>query len=127
MDSIKDTIKMGKRGTLVLPAKLRKQFGLEDGSLLLTEAKDGEIRLRPAVVSDGEIFTPERRAYFMLINSMTQEEWDEMAAQVRAMGLNPENIDGIDAGHRGTLLTNRQWDERTRSAVTAFHSEQRSA
>ena len=30
MDST--TIKMGKRGTLVLPAKLRKQFGLEDGT-----------------------------------------------------------------------------------------------
>ena len=33
------TIKMGKRGTIVLPVKLRKQFGLGDGSLLVTEAK----------------------------------------------------------------------------------------
>ena len=31
------TIKMGKRGTIVLPAKLRKQFGLGDGSLLVTD------------------------------------------------------------------------------------------
>ena len=29
------TIKMGKRGTIVLPVKLRKQFGLGDGSLLV--------------------------------------------------------------------------------------------
>ena len=35
------TIKMGKRGTIVLPAKLRKQFGLEDGSLLVTD--DGTV------------------------------------------------------------------------------------
>jgi AbrB family looped-hinge helix DNA binding protein len=45
-----ETIKMGKRGTVVLPAKLRKRFGLEAGALLITEERDGEIRLRPAYV-----------------------------------------------------------------------------
>ena len=35
------TIKMGKRGTIVLPAKLRKQFGLEDGWTLLRDRGEG--------------------------------------------------------------------------------------
>jgi len=77
------TIKMGKRGTLVLPAKLRKQFGLEDGSLLITEAKDGEIRIRPAVVYEGEVWTPQRKAYLTLINTMTKEEYDEVSSLLR--------------------------------------------
>ena len=62
------TIKMGKRGTIVLPVKLRKQFGLGDGSLLVTEAKDGEIRIRPAFVYEPEVWSPEETAYFILIN-----------------------------------------------------------
>jgi len=70
------TIKMGKRGTIVLPAKLRKQFGLADGSLLVTEAKDGEIRLRPALLYEPPVWSAEEKAYYILINSMTKEEWD---------------------------------------------------
>jgi len=122
-----ETIKMGKRGTVVIPVKLRKQFGLEDGSLLVTEVKNGEISLRPALAYSGEIWTPERRAYFMLINSMTQEEWDEMAADVREMGLDPDKVEGIGPGHRSTLLTNEQWDERSRRAVAEFRAEKRRA
>jgi len=56
--------------------KLSKQFGLGDGSLLVTEAKDGEIRLRPAFVYEPPVWSPEETAYFILINSMTKEEWD---------------------------------------------------
>ncbi len=107
-----DTIKMGKRGTLVLPAKLRKQFGLEDGSLLVTEAKDGVIQLRPAMVYAPEVWSPEETAYFMLINCMTQEEWDRMIPDVAAMGVDPLKIDGIESDHRKTLPTEVEWDRR---------------
>ncbi len=55
-----ETIKMGKRGTIVMPAKLRKQFGLEDGSLMVIEANEGEIRLRPAVTVNLRFIRPER-------------------------------------------------------------------
>mgnify|MGYP000526254064 CR=1 FL=1 len=51
-------LQMGKRGTLVIPAKLRKSFGLVDGSLMLLREKDGAIELRPAraqaLFSDGK-------------------------------------------------------------------------
>src|ERR1700678_356574 len=104
------TIKMGKRGTLVLPAKLRKQFGLEDGSLLITEAKDGEIRIRPAVVYEGEVWTPQRKAYLTLINTMTKEEYDEVSSLLREEGIDPTDAPGLDPNYRATLPTEKEWE-----------------
>jgi AbrB family looped-hinge helix DNA binding protein len=106
------TIKMGKRGTIVLPAKLRKQFGLEDGSLLITEAKDGEIRIRPAFLYEPPVWSPEETAYFILINSMTKEEWDRNLPDVQAMGVDPVAIEGLEPNHRETLPTDAEWDDR---------------
>lgn len=112
------TIKMGKRGTIVLPVKLRKQFGLQDGSLLVTEAKDGEIRIRPAFVYEPEVWSPEERAYYILINSMTKEEWDRNLPDVLRMGVDPTQIKGLEPNHRDTLPTDAQWDAKMgRSSV----------
>jgi AbrB family looped-hinge helix DNA binding protein len=118
------TIKMGKRGTLVLPAKLRKQFGLEDGSLLITEAKEGEIRIRPAIAVEVEVYTPERRAELLLNNAMTREEWDEIATDVRKWGLDPAKIPFVDPGQRAKLPTSQQLDEQ-RKKVRASRGKQR--
>jgi len=106
------TIKMGKRGTIVLPAKLRKQFGLEDGSLLVTEAKDGEIRIRPAFLYEPPVWSPEETAYFILINSMTREEWDKNLPDVVALGVDPTTIEGLETNHRDALPTDAEWDAR---------------
>jgi AbrB family looped-hinge helix DNA binding protein len=122
-----ETIKMGKRGTLVLPAKLRRQFGLEDGSLLVTEAKDGEIRLRPAVAYEVEIYTPERKAELLLNNAMTKEEWDEIALDVRSWGLDPLNIPGVDRDQREKLRTDKEWAERVVQAKAEYADAGRSA
>ena len=78
------TIKMGKRGTIVLPAKLRKQFGLNDGSLLVTEAKDGAIHIRPALMYEPPVWSAEEKAYYILINSMTKEEYDRTSSNPAA-------------------------------------------
>jgi AbrB family looped-hinge helix DNA binding protein len=104
------TIKMGKRGTIVLPVKLRKQFGLGDGSLLVTEAKDGEIRIRPAFVYEPEVWSPQRKAYLTLINAMTQEEFDEVSALLREEGIDPTDAPGLDPNHRSTLPTDAEWE-----------------
>jgi len=122
-----ETIKMGKRGTLVIPAKLRKQFGLEDGSLLITEAANGEIRLRPAVLYEPEVWGPERTAYFMLINSMTREEWDRMIPDVLAMGVDPTKIAGIEPNHRDSLPGEQEWDRKMRDAAKARQQTRLSA
>jgi len=55
-----ETAKIGKRGTLVIPAKLRQRFALKEGDLLVTEVREDGILLRPAVAVPVEIYTPQR-------------------------------------------------------------------
>lgn len=121
------TIKMGKRGTLVLPAKMRKQFGLEDGSLLVTEVKDGEIRLRPALLYEPEVWSPEETAYFILINSMTREEWDRNLPHVLELGVDPAQIKGLEPNHRDTLPAEADWDAHMTKLSAELLREKRSA
>jgi AbrB family looped-hinge helix DNA binding protein len=121
------TIKMGKRGTIVLPAKLRKQFGLGDGSLLVTEAKDGEIRLRPAFLYEPPVWSPEEKAYFILINSMTKEEWDRNLPYVLELGVDPTKIEGLEPNHRDTLPTDAEWDARRKRRRADLIQEKRNA
>lgn len=121
------TIKMGKRGTLVLPAKLRKQFGLEDGSLLNVESKDGQISLRPSHAYEVEIWTPQRKAYLVLINSMTQEEYDRNAAYLREEGIDPTDAPGLDANYRDTLPTEDGLEEYLKRRGEELLHEKRSA
>jgi AbrB family looped-hinge helix DNA binding protein len=121
------TIKMGKRGTIVLPAKLRKQFGLADGSLLVTEAKDGEIRIRPAFVVEPEVWTPQRKAYLALINAMTREEYDDVSALLREEGIDPTDTPGLDPNLRATLPAEKEWDERMTQPRAEPSHEERSA
>ncbi|SNT18755.1 looped-hinge helix DNA binding domain-containing protein, AbrB family [Granulicella rosea] len=111
-----ETIKMGKRGTIVLPAKLRKQFGLEDGSLLNVDVVDGKISIRPAYAYEPEVWSDEERSYFILINSMTKEEWDRNLPDVLEMGIDPANIRGLSPSHRDTLPTEAEWDAHFRTA-----------
>ena len=43
-----ESSKVGKRGTVVIPARLRRQFGIEEGTLMIAEARTEGILLRPA-------------------------------------------------------------------------------
>jgi AbrB family looped-hinge helix DNA binding protein len=121
------TIKMGKRGTIVLPAKLRKQFGLADGSLLVTEAKDGEIRIRPAFLYEPPVWSDEEKAYYILINSMTKEEWDRNLPDVLEMGVDPQKIEGLEPNHRDGLPSQADWRAHLKRRRAELLKEERSA
>jgi len=43
-----ETTKLGQRGALVIPAPLRRLYGLETGCLLIAKALEEGILLRPA-------------------------------------------------------------------------------
>jgi len=60
--------KVGKRGAIIVPAKLRKRFGLTEGSFVTAEARSDGILLRPAVIVPLERYTLEPQAdfYFLL-------------------------------------------------------------
>lgn len=84
--------KVGKRGMVVLPAKLRKRFGIEEGSYVIAEERDEGILIRPAVVTPIEMYTPERVAEFFLGSAIDKESYAEAVAAVRGMGLDPKKI-----------------------------------
>ncbi len=42
-----DTTKVGKRGTIVIPADLRRKYRLEEGSLVIAEARPEGVLKRP--------------------------------------------------------------------------------
>jgi AbrB family looped-hinge helix DNA binding protein len=87
-----ETSKVGKRGTVVLPAKLRKRFGIEEGAYIIAEERDEGILIRPAVVTPIEMYTPERVAEFILGSAVDQPSYAEAVAAVRQMGLDPTKI-----------------------------------
>lgn len=91
------TVVIGKRGTVVIPAKIRQRYQLNEGSPLLIEEREDCIVMRPAVTTpvDVEIYTPERLAEFFLNNVLTKEGYMEARSDVTAMGIDPDTIDHI--------------------------------
>jgi bifunctional DNA-binding transcriptional regulator/antitoxin component of YhaV-PrlF toxin-antitoxin module len=71
---------------------MRRRFGLEEGALVIAEEREDGILLRPAVAMPVEIYTPERKAEFLLSNAVEEEEYEEAVKEVRQMGLDPEKI-----------------------------------
>jgi len=87
-----ETSKVGKRGTVVVPARLRRKFGIEEGQLVLAEERPDGILIRPAVALPVEIYTPERKAEFLLSNAVDPEDYRTAAGEVKKMGLGPARI-----------------------------------
>lgn len=106
-----ETIRVGKRGTIVVPVKMRQRFGLKEGDLLISEEREDGILLRPAVAVPVEIYTPERKAEFLLNNAITKEGYDEACEAVREMGLDPKKVPFTDANMREKLPTNAEFDK----------------
>jgi AbrB family looped-hinge helix DNA binding protein len=87
-----EAAKVGKRGAIVVPARLRKRYGIEEGSLVTTEAREDGILIRPAVLVPIEKYTPERKAEFFLTNAIDEADYQRARKMVRKMGLDPDTI-----------------------------------
>ena len=87
-----ESTRVGKRGTIVLPAKLRRRYGFEEGTMIVAEEAPYGVLLRPAAVVPVEIYTPERKAEFLLTNAVDEEDYRQARAEVRRMGLEPSKI-----------------------------------
>lgn len=87
-----ETSRIGKRGVVVIPARMRRRFGLEEGSLIIAEEREDGILIRPAVALPVEVYTPERRAEFLLSNAVDEAEYQEALEEVRQMGFDPKKI-----------------------------------
>lgn len=87
-----ETTKVGKRGTIVIPAELRRRLGLEEGTLVVAEEREGGVLIRPAVALPLETYSPERRAEFLLSNAVDAEDYARAVREVEKLGLDPDEI-----------------------------------
>jgi len=84
--------RVGKRGAIVVPANLRKRFGIEEGSIVIAEEKDDGILICPAMVVPVERYSPARKAEFLLSNAVDDTDYRKARKQVRKLGLDPDEI-----------------------------------
>jgi len=87
-----EAVKVGKRGTIIVPAKLRKRYGIEEGALVTTEPREDGVLIRPAIVLPIERYTPERKAEFLLSTATTVKDYQRARREVTKLGLDPDAI-----------------------------------
>ena len=90
--SVLESSRIGKRGTLVIPAKLRRIFGIREGSEVIVEEMPEGILIRPAITVPLEIYSPERKAEFLLSNAVDDADYQSALNEVGEMGLDPAKI-----------------------------------
>ena len=70
-----DTVKLGKKGQLSLPASVLRKLGLQGAATLIVETTDdGAVVLRPAAVYPVELYTDARIKEFEKENRLTKTE-----------------------------------------------------
>lgn len=87
-----ESAKVGKRGAIIVPARLRRRFGIEEGSIVTAEEREDGILIRPAVVLPVERYTPERKAEFLLSNTTSRADYQKARKQVSKLGVDPDSI-----------------------------------
>lgn len=84
--------KVGKRGTVVIPAEIRRRYSIDEGSVLIVAERAEGILLQPATLTPIETYTDERKAEFLLSNAVDAEDYARAIEEVRALGLDPDSI-----------------------------------
>jgi AbrB family looped-hinge helix DNA binding protein len=87
-----ESAKVGKRGAIIVPARLRKRFGIEEGTIITAEEREDGILIRPAVVVPVERYTPERKAEFLLATATSAADYRRARKEVRKLGIDPDSI-----------------------------------
>lgn len=87
-----ETSKVGKRGVVVVPARLRRKFGIREGQFIVAEERPEGILIRPAVVLPVEAYSPRRKAEFLLSNAIDAKDYRAAEDEVIKMGLDPAKI-----------------------------------
>jgi AbrB family looped-hinge helix DNA binding protein len=77
---------------VVIPASLRREFGIEEGTFVITEAHDDGVLVRPAVALPVERYSDQRKAEFLLANAVDEQDYVWARAEVRKLGLDPDDV-----------------------------------
>lgn len=98
------TAKVGRNGTVVIPAELRRRFGLEAGVAIVAEASRDGVLVRPAEAVESvedrrrRLFEETNRAYAAI--RADPDAWQEELAE-RALW-DATLLDGLDPDERWT-------------------------
>lgn len=85
-------LQMGKRGTVVIPAKMRKKLGMTDGCLLLVSEEEGAVQLRVAKVLTPDSDARLKMAQRLLSGAEDLGEYFAAIEEVRRMGFDPDEV-----------------------------------
>jgi bifunctional DNA-binding transcriptional regulator/antitoxin component of YhaV-PrlF toxin-antitoxin module len=90
--SSKVTLRIGKDGSVAIPLELLRPFGLTEGSEVTVEETEQGLLIRPGASGFFEIYSPERRAEFLLSNAIDGDDYARARDEVRRMGVDPDAI-----------------------------------
>lgn len=95
-----EAARVGKRGAIIVPAKLRKRYGIQEGTFVTAEEREGGILIRPAAIVPIERYTPERKAQFLLSTAINRADYKRAPAGQEAWPgprRNPPSTAALDA------------------------------
>ncbi|MCH2156939.1 MAG: AbrB/MazE/SpoVT family DNA-binding domain-containing protein [Opitutales bacterium] len=73
-------ITIGRRGSITLPAKIRKRFGLQQNDRLVIEETEQGLLLRPTISVPLELYTEERISDFQEDDRVVGQMIDDLVA-----------------------------------------------
>jgi AbrB family looped-hinge helix DNA binding protein len=88
----KPSTKVGKRGTVVIPAETRRRYCIDEGTVLIVAERDEGILLQPVALVPLETYSPQRQAEFLLSNAVDDDDYARAIDKVRELGLDPDSI-----------------------------------
>ncbi len=88
-----EMIRVGKRGTVVIPVALRQAYNIKEGTILAAETKEEGILLRSVLVLPAERYSSLHKAEFLLNNVVAPENYDWVVKE--AQGLDPGKKESI--------------------------------
>ena len=86
-----ETVLVGQRGDVPIPVSLLQLSGIEAGSVVTIEPREGGLLIRPAA-EEVEQYSAERRAEFLLSNAVDVPDYLAACEEVRRLNLDPEKI-----------------------------------
>jgi hypothetical protein len=68
---------------------MRRRYGFDEGTMVVAEESEYGVLLRPAAVLPVEIYSPERKAEFLIANATDAADRRRAEEDVRGLGLEP--------------------------------------
>ncbi len=80
---MRETLIVSNRGQITLPADMRKQLGIEPGSAVIVETRNGELALKPAAVLEIERYDDAQIAEWDKADTLTAVERKRILARLQ--------------------------------------------